>query len=298
MAGALKLDHERPARGCCSTMSASDQGQPEVKIKDGKLVYGGHSWSPVGISVTFVAASLAITHSRNGYGGPEIKVSLDGEAYIQCEGLVVIGRHRDGVRIVSLGISTESAEWLSKEFEGVAPPGGSNLPSRVSLGYLARDAEHGTREEFYIHAYVPRDLFDAIVEKVRDGALEHLWFRAEFVGLYADFPYSQAKDTRLGLAPNRDGGELAHGRLNGIHWRERPVAFAKPHWLPRRLFPDAEREIPEAAAPSGVVTESAPPRPAPSLARVEGLLSQIAVAVRWIGWSLLALTVVVALHLR
>lgn len=297
-AGALMLDHSGRAQRRYSRMSVPDQEQPEIETKDGKLVYGGRTWSPFGFSVTFVAASLAIGHDRDSYGGPETKVSLNGEAYIECEGLVVVGRHRDGVRVVSFGISPQSVDWLAEDIEGVARPISDKLPSRVHLGHSAPDDALEVREEFYVSVYIPRDLFDAIVEKVRERTLESLRFRAEFVGLYADFRYGQARHTRLGLAPGRYGGELARGRLNNIQWQERPVAFAKPHWLAGRLFPNAKPEIPKEGKPSDVVTESDPSSPAPSLARVEGLLSQIAVAARWIGWGLLALTVVVALHLR
>lgn len=279
-------------------MSAPDQRAPEVEIKDGKLVCEGQTWSPFGIGVTFVVESLAFAHGRDRYGDPETKVSLGGKAYIECQGLVVAGRPRSGVRIVSFSLSVATQDWLAEDIQGVAPPRGDGLPSRVHLGHFDGDDELELPEDFYVDVYVARELFDAIAQNVKDQSLASLWFSADFVGLYADFPYGQAKDTKLGLAPGQRGGEPARGRLSNIHWRGRPVTLAKPHWLSRWLFPDDNPQVVNEKAASDMVPESAPPPSARSLDRVQDLLSQIAVAARWIGWGLLALALVVAFRLR
>jgi hypothetical protein len=283
-------------------MNTPDNEPPKVEIKDGKIVHDGRTWSPHTLGVTFVVGSLSVGRSVSEYSETDdFTTSLNGEATVECQGLLVIGKHTGGIRAVKFSIQAAETEWLAQSVEGIPELREGKLPSRVNFGHSSGDAELNIAASFYVSVYLPQPLFETLLAEARGARLTSFWISARFEGLYADFSWGQTEDTRLGLAPDRYLSE-AHGRVDHINFSERSLRLVSPPWSAEGRNAAYEAEIAAEGAreaPDRTPPEMPEPRgPEPSLVRVESLLSQIATATRWVGWGLLALAVVVALHLR
>jgi hypothetical protein len=297
-ARAIKLDHDSGSGDHYIVMKASNEVRPEIEFKDGKIVCNGRTWSPFGWGITFVAKALSVSWSLDGYSEAEIpKVALFGEAFIHCQGLFLIGEDGEGALTVNLDINAADESWLSEEVEGIPAVGAGDLRARAHLGYYP--GEGGRKGTFFLSVYLPHTLFDTIVTHTREGRLESLSIRSWFVGLHASFPYGQASDTDLALAPSQHSGETARGRLDFLKFNERPTQFAEPYWIQLRReafgIPEADVRPISTARPHVSTTER---NLELTLARVERLLSQMAAASRWIVWGLVALVIAVALQIK
>lgn len=280
-------------------MSTPSQRQDDTEFRDGKIVHDGVTWSAFGGAdfVNFTASSLALNWSLDEFSLTGLPSrSLRGLGLVECEGLHVIGAHRQGGRVVRLQIQPADEAFLSAKVEGVPTRGSGKFLSHATLGHLQAFPEHDIDECFWLTLLLSHQTFDALVAEVRAGHVETLEGAMNLSGLYTDSPNDSAKNSKLALAPEHLGSRPAKGRVTSLICRASSTQFAR---LERRYGSSLE-PVETLVPPPEATSCPAPLNPPPlqiSLAATEALLSQLVASIRWSAWLLLALVLVATLRL-
>lgn len=203
-----------------------DRPKVDIDIKDGKVILDGKELS----LQQGQTKSLACDVERLGYR--TANSVYDGKATTERR-IVGVAVTEDRVRIVGI---KESTKRFSFSVRGIEPePDGlqSKHAWTAHVGFNAGMWEVDSADNWYIEAYVPMLLADAMIREYEAGRLANVHIRLE-TELWSEWsPFPNAGPIEWSMMPSKYGTNAhANARIEGLHWSDGPLRDEGPELGP------------------------------------------------------------------
>lgn len=145
------------------------------------------------------------------------RTSLDGEGSLENATIGIAGEADSATSILSVALVRMSPEMMETD---------SEFQWRLSISFSPADWEIGSDDSWWAQAYLPTDVFDALLSSHRDGSAGKVWFHAH-TDLWLGKAYVHAPPSarvKWYLDPGRRGlPGTARGSIEGFGWDQTPT---------------------------------------------------------------------------